>query len=89
MIAFSAWIVLGLVAGFIAHMISHDKGERFGLDIFLGLSGALMGGWIVTAFGYAGVMGLNMWSILVSLIAATILLIGFHTIISEGETLSI
>lgn len=79
MIAFTTWIVIGLIAGFTGHMFSHDRGERFILDLFLGVSGAFLGGWAVDSFGYAGPMGVNVRSILAAIIGAMILVAGFHT----------
>ena len=51
------WLVLGLIAGFIASKIVNRKGEGFLLDIVLGIVGALVGGFIFNAFGAAGVTG--------------------------------
>ncbi len=67
------WIVLGLVAGFLASMVM--KGG-FGLigDIIVGVVGALLGGWLFSAFGAGGVTGFNLWSLLVALIGACVLI---------------
>lgn len=75
-----AWIILGLIAGFIASKLVNKTGEGFFLDILLGIVGALVGGWLFTTFGMAGVTGLNLWSILVSVIGAVIFLVVYHAI---------
>jgi len=51
------WIILGLISGFIASKIVNKSGEGFFLDIVLGIVGAIVGGFIFTAFGASGVTG--------------------------------
>ena len=46
-----AWIVLGLIAGFIGSKIVNKSGEGVILDIILGIVGAVLGGWVFTRFG--------------------------------------
>ena len=75
-----AWIVLGLIAGFIASKIVNKQGEGFILDIVLGIVGAIVGGWLFTEFGQAGVTGFNLWSILVAVIGAIVVLVIAHAI---------
>jgi len=58
--SFFAWIVLGLIAGFIGSKLVNKSGEGFFLDIVLGVVGAVIGGWLFSAFGAAGVTGLNL-----------------------------
>src|SRR5208282_4682475 len=57
--SFIAWIVLGLVAGFIGSKLVNRRGEGILLDVLLGVVGALIGGWLFHLFGAAGVSGLN------------------------------
>ena len=74
------WILLGLVAGFIgSHLVNH-RGEGVVLDVLLGVVGAIIGGWIFHLFGHIGVMGLNLYSILVAVVGAVVFLILYHTI---------
>jgi uncharacterized membrane protein YeaQ/YmgE (transglycosylase-associated protein family) len=75
-----AWIVLGLIAGFIASKIVNHRGEGMILDIVLGIVGAVAGGWLFNRFGMVGVTGLNIYSILVSVIGAIVLLVIYHAI---------
>jgi uncharacterized membrane protein YeaQ/YmgE (transglycosylase-associated protein family) len=51
---FLAWIVLGLLAGFIGSKIVNKQGEGMILDILLGIVGALVGGWLFSTFGASG-----------------------------------
>ena len=74
------WIVLGLSAGFIVSKLVNKTGE--GLFRYIGLSiiGALVGGWLVNLLGMAGVIGLNLWSVLLSVAGAVISLIIYHAL---------
>ena len=75
-----AWIVLGLVAGFIGSKLVNRTGEGFVLDIALGIVGAVVGGWLFNRFGAAGVTGLNLYSLLVAVVGAVVLLVVYHAI---------
>ena len=75
-----AWIVLGLIAGFISSLIVNRSGEGFFLDIILGIVGALVGGFIMSAVGGEGVSGLNIYSILVAIGGAIVVLVILHAI---------
>lgn len=75
-----AWIVLGLIAGFIASKIVNKQGEGFFLDIVLGIVGALVGGFIFSALGASGVTGFNLYSLVVAVIGAIVVLVLYHAI---------
>jgi uncharacterized membrane protein YeaQ/YmgE (transglycosylase-associated protein family) len=75
-----AWIVLGLIAGFIASKIVNKTGEGIILDIVLGIVGAVVGGWLFSAFGSSGVSGLNIYSLVVAVIGAVVVLLAYHAI---------
>ncbi len=75
-----AWIILGLIAGFLGSKIVNKSGEGVLLDIVLGVVGALVGGWLFNRFGRSGVTGLNLWSILVATIGAVVVLVLYHAI---------
>lgn len=74
------WIVLGLLAGFLASKIVNRRGESILLDVGLGLFGAVIGGWIFRAMGTAGATGFNLWSLVVALIGSVILLLLGHAV---------
>jgi uncharacterized membrane protein YeaQ/YmgE (transglycosylase-associated protein family) len=78
--SFIAWIVLGLVAGFIASKLVNKTGEGLIMDIILGVVGAVVGGWLFQMFGMSGVTGLNLYSLLVAVIGAAVFLIVYHAI---------
>ncbi len=76
-----AWIVLGLIAGFIASKIVNKTGEGLILDIVLGIAGAIVGGFLATRlFGQSDVTGLNLYSIVVATFGAIIVLLVYHLI---------
>jgi len=74
------WIVLGLVAGFIASKIVNKQGEGIVLDIVLGVVGAVVGGYLFSMFGAQGVDGLNIYSMFVAVVGAIVVLVIYHTI---------
>lgn len=78
--SFLAWIVLGLIAGFIASQVVNKSGEGLILDIVLGIVGAFVGGYLFTLFGAAPVTGLNLYSMLVAVVGAVVVLVAYHMI---------
>jgi uncharacterized membrane protein YeaQ/YmgE (transglycosylase-associated protein family) len=70
-----AWIVLGLIAGFIGSKIVNKTGEGIIFDILIGIIGAFLGGWLFSKFGQPGVSGLNLYSLLVAVIGSIVLLL--------------
>ena len=74
------WIVLGLIAGFISSKIVNHTGEGVIMDIVLGVVGALVGGWLFTHFGAMGITGFNVYSMLVAVVGAVIVLFLAHMI---------
>jgi len=79
--SFIAWIILGLIAGFIGSKIVNKTGEGVLLDIVLGIVGAVVGGFLFNQFGAAGVTGLNLYSLLVAVVGAVVVLFLYHLVI--------
>jgi uncharacterized membrane protein YeaQ/YmgE (transglycosylase-associated protein family) len=75
-----AWIVVGLIAGFIGSKIVNREGSGIILDIVIGVVGALVGGWVFEQFGHAGVTGINLYSIFVAVVGAVVVLVVYHFI---------
>ena len=75
-----AWVVLGLVAGFIGSKLVNKSGEGIILDIVLGVVGALAGGFVFNALGAPGVSGLNLYSLFVAVVGSVILLVLYHAV---------
>jgi uncharacterized membrane protein YeaQ/YmgE (transglycosylase-associated protein family) len=78
--SFIAWIILGLLAGFIGSKLVNKQGEGLILDILLGVVGAFVGGWLFNRFGASGVTGLNLYSLLVAVVGAVVVLLVYHAI---------
>ena len=71
-----SWIVVGLIAGFLAGVVV--KGGGFGLlgDIIVGVVGGLLGGWIsVNLLHFGNMTGINLESIVIAFVGAVILLL--------------
>ena len=79
--SFIAWIVLGLIAGFIASKIVNKAGDGMLVDIVLGIVGSVVGAWLFQTFGMAGVTGVNLYSILVAVIGAIVVLAVYHALV--------
>ena len=77
------WIVLGLIAGFIASKIVNKQGAGVILDIILGIIGAIVGGFLFIQFGAVGVTGFNLYSMLVAIVGAVVVLLIYHAIFNR------
>ena len=75
------WIVLGLIAGFIASKIVGGSGQGIFLDIALGIIGALVGGFLYSwILGGPGITGVNIGSIIVAIIGSIVVLVVYHAV---------
>jgi uncharacterized membrane protein YeaQ/YmgE (transglycosylase-associated protein family) len=75
-----AWLVLGLVAGFIGSKMVNRQGEGLIRDILLGIAGALVGGFLFRMIGGHGVTGFNIYSLLVAVAGSVVVLVVFHAV---------
>ncbi len=75
-----AWLVVGLVAGWIGSMIVNRGGEGPLLDIVLGIVGAFVGGFLFNMLGHTGVNGINLYSIVVAVIGSIVVLVIYHAL---------
>ena len=80
-----AWIVVGLIAGWIASMIVNRKGEGFLGDIIVGAVGAFVGGFLFNLIGHSGVTGINIYSIFVAAVGAVIVLLIWHALVRRSR----
>jgi uncharacterized membrane protein YeaQ/YmgE (transglycosylase-associated protein family) len=76
-----AWLVVGLVAGWIGSMIVNRGGEGLIMDIVLGVVGAFVGGFLFNMLGHSGVTGINLYSIFVAAVGAVVVLFIFHAVV--------
>ena len=75
-----SWIVLGLIAGFIGSKIVDSQGQGFWLNIALGIVGALIGGFLFSLFGAAGVTGFNLYSMIVAIVGSIVVLLIYNAL---------
>ena len=73
-----AWVALGLIAGFVASNILTRSGQGLLLDMVLGIIGAVVGGFLFTAIGATGITGFNLYSMLVAIVGAIVVLWAYH-----------
>jgi uncharacterized membrane protein YeaQ/YmgE (transglycosylase-associated protein family) len=81
------WLILGLIAGFLASKIVNKAGEGLILDIVLGIIGAVVGGFLFTTFGAAPVTGLNIYSMVVAVVGSIVVLFVYHAITGRSRTI--
>jgi uncharacterized membrane protein YeaQ/YmgE (transglycosylase-associated protein family) len=75
-----AWIVVGLIAGFMGSQIVNRHGSGIIGDIVVGVVGAFLGGFAFHLLGQPGVTGLNLWSIFVAVVGSVLLLVAYHAV---------
>ena len=80
-----SWIILGLIAGFIGSQIVGRQGQGFWLDIALGIVGAIIGGFIFSFFGASGVTGLNIYSMIVAIVGAVVVLLIYNAVMGRSR----
>ena len=73
-----AWIILGLISGFIASKLVNKTGEGMFIDTILGIAGAIVGGFLFGIFGGSGVSGVNVHSLIVAVVGAVAVLLVYH-----------
>jgi len=73
-----SWIILGVIAGFIGSKIVNKTGQGLLMDIVLGIVGAIVGGVICSQIFGVGVTGLNISSLIVSVVGAIVVLWAYH-----------
>ncbi len=80
-----AWIVLGLIVGFLAKFImpSNDPGGII-ITILLGIGGALVGGFLATQFGFGGISGFDLRSLAIAVGGAMLILFVYHLLKQRG-----
>jgi uncharacterized membrane protein YeaQ/YmgE (transglycosylase-associated protein family) len=79
-----SWIILGLIAGWIGSKIVNKSGSGMVMDIALGVVGAIVGGLIFSGvFGMEGVSGLNIWSLIVAVVGAVVVLWIYHMVVAR------
>jgi uncharacterized membrane protein YeaQ/YmgE (transglycosylase-associated protein family) len=83
--SFLAWIVLGLLAGFLGSKLVNKRGEGIVIDIVLGIAGAFIGGLLFNLLGARGVSGLNLYSLFVAVVGSVVFLLVYHSLFRRGR----
>ena len=83
--SFISWIILGLIAGFIGSKIVNKSGQGFLRDVALGVFGAVVGGVLFSAVGLGGVTGLNVWSMIVAVVGAVLVIWVFQQVTGSSR----
>ncbi len=79
------WIVFGALAGWIASLVMKTDGQQGPLmNIIVGIIGAFIGGMVMNTFGESGVSGFNLYSLLVA-IGGAIVLIAIVRVLRGGR----
>jgi uncharacterized membrane protein YeaQ/YmgE (transglycosylase-associated protein family) len=76
------WIVIGLLAGWIAGHLTRGRGFGCVVDIVLGLIGAVVGGWVFTKLG---IVALGFWGSLAAATVGAILLVAIARLFAGGD----
>jgi uncharacterized membrane protein YeaQ/YmgE (transglycosylase-associated protein family) len=80
-----SWLILGLIAGYIGAKLVNKQGQGLILDIVLGVIGAIVGGFLFSVFGAQGVTGLNLYSMIVAIIGAVVVLVIYHMLVTPSR----
>jgi uncharacterized membrane protein YeaQ/YmgE (transglycosylase-associated protein family) len=83
-----AWILVGLIGGYLASRMVNKSGEGLVRDIILGIIGGIVGGVIFRVLGGHGVTGFNLWSILVAFIGGVVVLLIYYGMFRQRRVLN-
>ena len=87
-LSFVAWIVIGLVTGFIGSKILNKTGRGLGRDCLIGIVGAIVSGFLSNLLGKPGGPGLDLYSLLVAAVGAVVFMIVYHALFRRRRFLS-
>jgi uncharacterized membrane protein YeaQ/YmgE (transglycosylase-associated protein family) len=79
-----AWIVVGIIGGFIGSMVVNKRGQGMFGDLLLGVVGAVVAGWAFNRLGSPGPTGINLYSILVSAAGSIVILVLYHALLRRS-----
>src|SRR5437870_6442886 len=87
-LTFVAWIVIGLVIGFIGSKILNKTGRGLGRDCLIGIVGAFISGFLANLLGKPGGPGLDLYSLVVAAVGAAVFMIVYHALFRRRRFLS-
>ena len=78
---FIAWIILGLISGFVASKLVNHSGSGLLLDLVIGIVGALLGGFIGSRLGLGGLENFwSLWTWLLAIVGAVVVLLIYNAV---------
>lgn len=87
-LSFVAWIVIGLVTGFIGNKILNKTGHGLGRDCLIGIVGAFISGFLANLLGTPGGPVLDLYSLVVAAVGAIVFMIVYHALFRRRRFLS-
>ena len=85
MMGLLSWLILGLVAGFLAKkIVPGDEGGGLIVTILLGIGGAIVGGFIGSFFGIGSVTGFSIWGVVLATGGAVLLIFAYNKLKNRG-----
>lgn len=87
-LSFIAWIVIGLVTGFIGNKILNKTGHGLGRDCLIGIVGAFISGFLANLLGTPGGTGLDLYSLVVAVVGAVVFMFVYHALFRRRRFLS-
>ena len=87
-ITFVAWILIGLVVGYMGSQILNRADRHLVRYILLSIVGAIVGGFLANLLGKSGIRGLDLYSLLVAVVGAIVFLIVYHAIFRRRRFLN-
>lgn len=87
-VSFGAWIVVGLIAGFIGSKILNKTGHGLRRDCLLGIIGAIVGGFFSNLLGKSGGSGVDIYSLVVAVVGAVVFMFVYHAMFRRRRFLS-
>jgi uncharacterized membrane protein YeaQ/YmgE (transglycosylase-associated protein family) len=87
-LSFVAWIVIGLVIGFIGSKILNKTGRGLGRDCLIGIVGAFISGFLANLLGKPGGSGLDVYSLVVAAVGAVVFMFVYHALFRRKRFLS-
>jgi uncharacterized membrane protein YeaQ/YmgE (transglycosylase-associated protein family) len=80
LIGIIGWVIVGLLAGFIASKFVNLRGDEPGIGIAVAAGAALVGGGLFSAISGSAVSAFNVWSILFAVLAAVVAMLVWHVV---------
>ena len=76
-----AWLFVGVISGFLARKLVGKTGAHLTTDITLGVTGAIVGGFLFTFFGYMAPEGIDLYNVTASAAGAIAVLLVYHAVV--------